>query len=88
MCAASIDNALYHLSLDTRYCSSGDETLNGARNAIEEVGSEEADEHLTVIISDANLRRYGIKVEEVAKVLTGEHTRVLAENADGDASRR
>ena len=62
--------------------------MNGARNAIEEVGSAEADEHLTVIISDANLRRYGIKVEEVAKDLTGEHTRVMSEHADGDAYRR
>lgn len=56
-----------------QYCSSGDETLNGARAAIEEVGSAEADEHLTVIISDANLRRYGIKVEQVAQVLTGNY---------------
>jgi hypothetical protein len=32
--------------------------------------------------------RYGIKVDQVAQALTGEHTRVLSENADGDASRR
>ena len=92
-----------------QYCSSGDETLAGARAAIDEVGAAEADEHLAIVVSDANLRRYGIKVDDVNQVLTvkhsptrarpvfcsqldcpaqGEHTRVLAENADGDSSRR
>ena len=40
-----------------QYCASGDETLRAAELAIADVGSAPADDHVALIISDANLRR-------------------------------
>ena len=58
-----------------QYCSSGDQTLNACTAAIEEVGAAAADEHLTVVVSDANLQRYGITAEDLSSTLLGDHTR-------------
>ena len=58
-----------------QYCSSGDQTLNACMAAIEEVGAAPADEHLTVVVSDANLQRYGITSEDLSSALLGDHTR-------------
>ena len=41
---------------------SGDSTLEATEAAIQDVLSEEADDHFVFLLSDANLRRYGIQV--------------------------
>ena len=41
-------------------------------------------QHLTVVISDANLQRYSITPKDISEALTGEHTRVQ----DGETSCR
>ena len=53
----------------TQYCWSGDNTLpairEGVRKVVGEGGAGGADEHLVVVVSDANLERYGISPAEL-----------------------
>lgn len=51
---------------------SGDYTLEGTEASIKELSREEADEHFVVVLSDANLERYGIQPERFAQVLTSD----------------
>ena len=51
---------------------SGDYTLEGTDASIKELTREEADEHFVVVLSDANLERYGIRPERFAQVLTSD----------------
>ncbi len=44
---------------------SGDYTLTATELAIRELEKEEADEHFVIVVSDANLRRYGISPRTV-----------------------
>ncbi|KAF7238647.1 von Willebrand factor A domain-containing protein 8 [Varanus komodoensis] len=53
-----------------QFCMSGDHTLEGTAHAIREIAQEEADEHFVVVLSDANLERYGIPAAEFARTLT------------------
>lgn len=55
-----------------QFCMSGDYTLEGTEASIKELSREEADEHFVVVLSDANLERYGIRPELFAKVLTSD----------------
>uniref|UniRef100_A0A8D3BWW5 von Willebrand factor A domain-containing protein 8 n=1 Tax=Scophthalmus maximus TaxID=52904 RepID=A0A8D3BWW5_SCOMX len=55
-----------------QFCMSGDHTLEGTQASIKELAREEADEHFVVVLSDANLERYGIRPERVARVLTSD----------------
>uniref|UniRef100_A0A8C9W2Q1 von Willebrand factor A domain-containing protein 8 n=1 Tax=Scleropages formosus TaxID=113540 RepID=A0A8C9W2Q1_SCLFO len=54
----------------SQFCMSGDYTLEGTEHAIKEVSHEEADEHFVIVLSDANLERYGIRPDRFAQVLT------------------
>lgn len=45
--------------------SSGDYTLAATDMAIRDIVKEDADEHFVVVVSDANLRRYGISPRTV-----------------------
>ncbi|XP_034741708.1 von Willebrand factor A domain-containing protein 8 [Etheostoma cragini] len=56
----------------SQFCMSGDYTLEGTDASIKEVAREEADEHFVVVLSDANLERYGIRPERFAQVLTSD----------------
>ncbi|XP_053732319.1 von Willebrand factor A domain-containing protein 8 [Synchiropus splendidus] len=56
----------------SQFCMSGDFTLEGTEHSIKELGREEADEHFVVVLSDANLERYGIRPEHFAQVLTSD----------------
>lgn len=49
---------------------SGDHTLEGAEAAVREVAEHDADERLVFVLSDANLRRYGIPPERLGKAIT------------------
>lgn len=55
-----------------QFCMSGDYTLEGTEASIKELSREEADEHFVVVLSDANLERYGIRPERFANVLTSD----------------
>ncbi|XP_041662632.1 von Willebrand factor A domain-containing protein 8 isoform X2 [Cheilinus undulatus] len=55
-----------------QFCMSGDYTLEGTDASIKELAREEADEHFVVVLSDANLERYGIRPERFAQVLTSD----------------
>lgn len=56
----------------SQFCMSGDYTLEGTAFSIKELAQEEADEHFVVVLSDANLERYGIRPERFAQVLTSD----------------
>lgn len=53
-----------------QYCMSGDFTLEATSRAISKVSVFDADEHFVVVLSDANLERYGIPADQFGKVLT------------------
>uniref|UniRef100_A0A7N8XB65 von Willebrand factor A domain-containing protein 8 n=1 Tax=Mastacembelus armatus TaxID=205130 RepID=A0A7N8XB65_9TELE len=55
-----------------QFCMSGDYTLEGTGASVKELAKEEADEHFVVVLSDANLERYGIRPERFAQVLTSD----------------
>ena len=64
-----------HFSLQTlhahsQFCISGDHTLEAAEHAIKMVIEEEADEHFVILLSDANLDRYGIRPKKFGQILT------------------
>nr|XP_015219376.1 PREDICTED: von Willebrand factor A domain-containing protein 8 isoform X1 [Lepisosteus oculatus] len=54
----------------SQFCMSGDYTLEGTEHAVKEIAREEADEHFVVVLSDANLERYGINPDRFAQALT------------------
>ncbi|XP_068732159.1 von Willebrand factor A domain-containing protein 8-like [Montipora capricornis] len=55
-----------------QYCWSGDHTLEATDLAIKRVTEQEADDYIVVVLSDANLERYGIPAEAFGKVLTSD----------------
>lgn len=54
----------------SQFCMSGDYTLEGTEHAVKELVREEADEHFVIVLSDANLERYGISPDRFAQALT------------------
>ncbi|XP_028846499.1 von Willebrand factor A domain-containing protein 8 [Denticeps clupeoides] len=54
----------------SQFCMSGDYTLEGTEHAIKQLAREEADEHFVIVLSDANLERYGISPDLFARTLT------------------
>lgn len=56
----------------SQFCMSGDHTLEGTEHAIKDITKEEADEYFVVILSDANLSRYGINPARFAQILTSD----------------
>uniref|UniRef100_A0A8D0GNE8 VWFA domain-containing protein n=1 Tax=Sphenodon punctatus TaxID=8508 RepID=A0A8D0GNE8_SPHPU len=54
----------------SQFCMSGDHTLEGTEHAVREIAKEEADEYFVVVLSDANLERYGIPPSRFAQALT------------------
>ncbi|XP_031729156.1 von Willebrand factor A domain-containing protein 8 [Anarrhichthys ocellatus] len=63
---------LKNMHAHSQFCMSGDYTLEGTDASIKELAREEADEHFVVVLSDANLERYGIRPERFAQVLTSD----------------
>lgn len=53
----------------TQYCMSGDTTLEALKRALPEVQKRDSDDHFVFLVSDANLRRYGISVRELADAM-------------------
>jgi len=54
----------------SQYCSSGDYTVEAIQQAVKDVTATEADDYFVFAVSDANLQRYGILPETLAKVMT------------------
>ncbi|KAJ1114524.1 hypothetical protein NDU88_002760 [Pleurodeles waltl] len=54
----------------SQFCMSGDYTLEATEHAIRETAKEEADEYFVIVMSDANLERYGIPPSKFAQSLT------------------
>lgn len=62
---------------NTQYCRSGDYTIEGIEEAIVDCREgvegedemEEADECIVVALSDANMKRYGITVDELSNAM-------------------
>ncbi|KAI9138938.1 AAA domain-containing protein [Paraphysoderma sedebokerense] len=63
-------NVLQQMVAHSQFCFSGDTTIQATRTAIEDVAKDDADDYHVIILSDANLQRYGIRPEEVKKALT------------------
>jgi von Willebrand factor A domain-containing protein 8 len=58
----------------TQYCMSGDHTLEAARHASKRVLDRmpDAEQHFVVVLSDANLERYGIHPSQLGRILSAE----------------
>ncbi|XP_076618440.1 von Willebrand factor A domain-containing protein c12.2 isoform X2 [Colletes latitarsis] len=53
----------------SQFCMSGDNTLEATQHAIASLSKEDTDESIVVVLSDANLERYGIRPEQFSKIL-------------------
>eukprot|EP00057_Strongylocentrotus_purpuratus_P016489 XP_011670963.1 PREDICTED: von Willebrand factor A domain-containing protein 8 [Strongylocentrotus purpuratus] len=60
---------LRNLHAHAQFCLSGDNTVEAAKTAIEDITKEEADEYFVIILSDANLDRYGISPKVLSRVM-------------------
>ncbi len=60
------------MHLHSQFCSSGDNTLEATDEAIKVLSKEveDFDESFVIMLSDANLERYGIPPKELSKILT------------------
>ncbi|KAK7080894.1 von Willebrand factor A domain-containing protein 8 [Halocaridina rubra] len=67
-------DVLKTMQAHTQFCLSGDHTLEAAQEAVKQIAKEESDESFVILLSDANLDRYGIRPSELAKALTAEPT--------------
>ncbi|XP_060525989.1 von Willebrand factor A domain-containing protein 8 isoform X2 [Cylas formicarius] len=54
----------------SQYCWSGDNTLQSTEWAVSTLAEEDCDEAILVMMSDANLQRYGIPASRLAEALT------------------
>jgi len=61
---------LLALHAHSQFCTSGDHTLEAAKSAIDSIVKEDADERFVIVLSDANLERYGIRPKRLAEILT------------------
>lgn len=61
----------------SQYCWTGDNTLQATQLAVESLAKEDCDEAIVVVLSDANLQRYGIPPSKLANALTA-HPNVSA----------
>lgn len=62
----------------SQFCWSGDNTLSGTRHAVDELALEECDEAIVIVLSDANLSRYGIAPKRLVDALTSKEPKVQA----------
>ena len=63
---------LQTLHAHSQFCISGDHTLEATKAAITTITLEKADEHFVIVLSDANLDRYGIRPQRFANLLTSD----------------
>ena len=65
-------DVLKQMHAHAQFCMSGDHTLEATELAIKRVAEIEADEHFVVVLSDANLERYGIPAEDLGRLITAD----------------
>ena len=63
---------LHMMEAHAQYCVSGDSTLDATRNAIAQLARTEFDEAFVIVVSDANLERYGIDARDVQQALAAD----------------
>ncbi|XP_017778440.1 PREDICTED: von Willebrand factor A domain-containing protein 8 [Nicrophorus vespilloides] len=56
----------------SQYCWSGDHTLEATEHAVNSLSCADNDESIVVVLSDANLARYGISPAKLGKALTAQ----------------
>ena len=63
------------MHLHSQFCSSGDNTLEATDEAIKTLTKQvdEYDESYVIMLSDANLERYGIQPKELTRILNSEN---------------
>ncbi|XP_075158408.1 von Willebrand factor A domain-containing protein c12.2 [Haematobia irritans] len=75
----------------SQFCWSGDSTVKAAKEAVNTLAEEDYDNSIVIVLSDANLSRYGIQPKDFAKALMNGEPKVkghvifigsLAEEAD------
>lgn len=62
----------------SQFCWSGDNTLAATKFAVDSLAKEECDEAIVVVLSDANLSRYGIAPKSLADALIAQEPKVQA----------
>lgn len=60
---------LRDLVTHTRFCFSGDNTVECIEQSVKDVRKEENDDYFVIAISDANLARYHITVDQLGRAL-------------------
>ncbi|KAI9009541.1 AAA domain-containing protein [Gaertneriomyces semiglobifer] len=58
---------LQTMSAHSQYCFSGDKTLAATEKAVKDIVKDDADDYFVLVLSDANLRRYGIRPPDLGK---------------------
>ncbi|CAI5456254.1 unnamed protein product [Caenorhabditis angaria] len=68
-------NILKKMLAHTQYCMSGDNTVECVRYAVKELSKkDDYDETVVILVSDANLQRYGIQPKELKEEMIKEPT--------------
>lgn len=62
----------------SQFCFSGDNTIEATKFAINSLAKEDSDESIVIVLSDANLQRYGISPRELTSALTAQEAKVQA----------
>ncbi|XP_054728562.1 von Willebrand factor A domain-containing protein 8 [Anastrepha obliqua] len=62
----------------SQFCWSGDSTVKAIKEAVNTLSTEDYDNSIVVVLSDANLSRYGIQPKELAKALMNGEPKVKA----------
>lgn len=62
----------------SQFCWSGDNTVAATKYAINSISQEDCDEAIVIVLSDANLSRYGISPRSLAHALTAQEPKVQA----------
>ncbi|CAG9859748.1 unnamed protein product [Phyllotreta striolata] len=63
-------NVIRLMHAHSQFCWSGDNTLESTKWAIDSIKTEDYDEAIVIVLSDANLQRYGIPPSELAKAMS------------------
>lgn len=62
----------------SQFCWSGDNTLAGTKAAVDLLAKEDCDEAIVIVLSDANLSRYGIDPMRFVSALVSREPKVQA----------
>lgn len=60
----------------SQFCWSGDNTVAATKHAVNSLAKEDSDESIVIVLSDANLSRYGISPRTLATALTSQEPKV------------